>query len=340
MYGGAQDDRWLERRRRRRRGTRVGWRARGGRWCATTPSARGPTVIPISPWPRCNRDHSRGSGRMHTPVQALRLLYLALLAAQASALGAQSASCDHALISQCDGARRQGLFACGSCTGNHLQTLKEAGCNSTYIEYFCSNQSCVLDFCTNARSEGAFQCAKCLGQHGNQLGQCSLEQQMEYCKFKPPLDGPPIPNQSSIFPWFGCHSVQAVSLSINGVKGNDATAPLSEPVNMVIEWTDRISGTCGCPTCYFQHLGVVYLWQDDDQMHDALAQNCFQTYQGENLPVGGTTQMQFTPTVPGIYYFTTNIDMQMSCSGATGKKSTNFSRWTSSGAIARVTVHG
>lgn len=169
--------------------------------------------------------------------------------------GAVSASCDQVLTTACDAARRQGLFACGNCVGTNSQKLKDAGCNDTYAGQFCNNQTCVMDgLCSEARAEGPFQCAKCLGQHDSQLDRCSLEQQMEYCQFEPARDGPPAPDDdlaNRTIHWFGCHNVQIVSMSINGAQGNDATAQVAQPVEIVVEWTDRISGPCGCPTCWY-----------------------------------------------------------------------------------------
>jgi hypothetical protein len=283
---------------------------------------------------------------MTPAVVLLSFQALWLVPTRARAAEADSVSCDQVLATECDAARRQGLFACGNCVGVNSQKLKDAGCNDTYAGQFCNNQTCVIDVCSEARAEGPFQCAKCLGQHDPQLDQCSLQQQMEYCQFEPAQGCPPAPDDltNRTINWFGCHNVQIVSMSINGAQGNDATSPISQPVDIVVEWTDRISGACSCPTCWWQHLGFIYLWKDDDQLHEALVQDCFKTYEGENLPAGGINHVQFTPTVPGIYYFETGIDQQMSCADSDdkGKKSTNFSMWQPPTAppLARVTVHG
>ena len=108
--------------------------------------------------------------------------------AESTQAAAGSTSCDQALAANCDTARRQGTFQCGTCAGQHQHDLLTAGCNSTYIEKFCANQTCVLDpVCAEARAQGAWQCAVCIGQHLANISSsaCTKEQEQSYCNFKP-----------------------------------------------------------------------------------------------------------------------------------------------------------
>jgi hypothetical protein len=122
------------------------------------------------------------------PGRFLRLSTALACTVTAAAAAAGGSSCDEALIANCDAARHQGTFQCGACAGQHQHDLQAAGCNTTYIEKFCSNQACILDpFCAEARAQGSWECTICIGEHfANVSSSCSKEQEQSYCNFQPP----------------------------------------------------------------------------------------------------------------------------------------------------------
>eukprot|EP01046_Picozoa_sp_COSAG06_P000024 COSAG06_NODE_1_length_58652_cov_31.600967_24_plen_230_part_00 len=118
----------------------------------------------------------------------------AVVAAMAAGSSDLAESCDQALYEDCDAARRQGTFRCGTCAGAAQHDLEAAGCNSTYMEKFCANQTCVLgSACGDARAQGPWECAVCVGQHSANISHCTKEQEQSYCKFEPSPPTPPPP---------------------------------------------------------------------------------------------------------------------------------------------------
>lgn len=93
-------------------------------------------------------------------------------------------SCDEALMKDCDAARRQGHYTCGVCIGTHQQDLHSAGCNESYIDLFCNNQTCILDTaCADARAQGPFECADCIGMNEADISQtCTLAEKELFCR--------------------------------------------------------------------------------------------------------------------------------------------------------------
>eukprot|EP01052_Picozoa_sp_SAG31_P051164 SAG31_NODE_12019_length_976_cov_3.855188_1_plen_173_part_00 len=80
---------------------------------------------------------------------------------------AGSPACDAALRKACDAARREGLSQCAFCTGANQSALQRAGCNSSYVQSFCSNQTCAAqleDRCAASASPAASgdNCASCV----------------------------------------------------------------------------------------------------------------------------------------------------------------------------------
>lgn len=249
--------------------------------------------------------------------------------------------CDQALAADCDAARRAGVFACGECVGLHRTELDAAGCNATYMEQFCSNQTCVLNSasvlggaCEQARTIGPFACAKCLGEHAVELNssRCSMAQQEDYCEFvscTPPLpEGPPpVSTRSAVL--HGCHHISVTSLTINGKESVEATVPVSTQVAFSLTIADTVSGICTCPTCVTQLFGAIYKYAPDSQLHAPTGPGkCWGSQSSETTPWSGHYTMAFTPAAKGTYYFKSVGDMQMSCSDASVKHAeANFSAW-------------
>lgn len=280
--------------------------------------------------------------------------------------GAQTniSGCDHALIASCDSARRASLFACGTCVGKHVQELEAAGCNATYTEQFCQNQTCIANsssflggMCRQARTNGPFACAKCLGEHAAQLNAslCSVKQQEDYCNFiphKPPVPDAPLPVTKPSASLHGCHRVSVTSLTINGKDGAQATVPADTQVNFGLTISDSVSnpGACTCPSCITQLLGATYKYESDNQLHNSTgAVKCWVSNNDETESYAGHYTLTFTPTATGIYYLTVLQQMMLSCPSAVfhaARVQTNFSIWDTGscdgfnncGGIARIVV--
>lgn len=278
---------------------------------------------------------------LHDVVHVL----LGLLALRTVARAATPPDCDQALAADCDAARRGGIFACGNCAGAHHHDLQVAGCNATYTEQFCSNQTCVLSAgaflggaCDEARATDPFSCAKCLGEHTAELNtsRCSVAQQQDYCNFAPctpptpPAPAGPAPVKRVTAVLHGCHHVSVRSLTINGKGGGaEATVPVSKPVTFVLTIADSVLGRCTCPTCVTQLFGAIYKYNSStDQNHAAQSGKCWGSKGSESESWSGSYSLAFTPATTGVYYFKAVQDMQMSCGDATYKHAlANFSNW-------------
>lgn len=110
---------------------------------------------------------------------------------------APSGGCYGALGSVCDAARKQGMFACGSCAGAHTQPLHAAGCNQSQIQTWCSNATCAPALeavCAAAKKAGAFQCASCIGAHRVAINtSCTAAEEQAWCAGGGPSPAPPPP---------------------------------------------------------------------------------------------------------------------------------------------------
>ena len=104
---------------------------------------------------------------------------------------APGCSCDGALFTLCDAARREGLFECGVCIGNHAAALAKAGCTGSANDepqLFCSNETCPLQLqtlCGSERKQGTFQCAECVGEHAANLTHCNRTAEQAWCAAQP-----------------------------------------------------------------------------------------------------------------------------------------------------------
>eukprot|EP01052_Picozoa_sp_SAG31_P009659 SAG31_NODE_512_length_14721_cov_17.995623_8_plen_337_part_00 len=77
---------------------------------------------------------------------------------------AGSPTCDRALKQACGAARHKGLAQCAFCAGANQSVLRHAGCNSSYVQSFCANQTCAAqleDNCGSVGDDGCSSCVRC-----------------------------------------------------------------------------------------------------------------------------------------------------------------------------------